>query len=463
MQKAIAKYGLAAHLALLAVAPLVLFPFCANATIAVVLLWLSLFGACWILLGPSVHTGEMLHDARRRVMRTVFRDPLFWAFLVVVVVAGLRALNTGIDMIYDYERREWSVTDPPLLFLPGSVSNCGLLPFAASVAAGVVVMGCRKAMGKSARMAFLLMASLFSGLAAAVAILLAAQGDKVVLAAFEHAPERLAGPGAGFAVYLMCATVAMFAAFERKWNKAMPLVMAAVAGNAAGLFAFLPPLEAVVFAGGALLVFLGVFVCAWRTLNGTGEFKLLVVFSISLVMGGLLVVSAVPEPVVAAKCNAIVEGVFLPQGFMDIRSRLSAAAFKAWSGSPWAGVGMGAFRFHLRFHLAQADWAVVPKHVIAVSDGWWQLVVERGIVGVALMALPFGFLLFTYFKRMVACIRQMAMPGPAVLLAPVALAAVAATAFFGSSPLRPEVLVAVGAAFAISANSFPKRRGKENG
>ena len=428
-----------------------------------VLLWLSLFGTCWVLLGPSVHTGEMLHDARRRVVHSIFHDPLFWAFVVLVLVAGLRALNTGIEMAYDYERREWMVSDPELLFVPGSFADCGLLPFATSVAACVVVVGCRQAMGRSARMAFLLVSSLFAGLAAIVALLLAANGDKVVLAAFEHAPERFIGPGAGFAVYSMFATVAMFAAFERKWIKSIPLVMVAAAGNAAGLFAFLPPLEAVVFAGADLLVFLGVFVCALRTLRGTGEFKLLVVFSISLVLGGLLVMALVPEALVEEKLTAVVDGRFLSPEFMDIRRRLSAAALKAWSGSPWAGVGVGAYRFQLRFCLAQADWAVVPKHIVAVSNGWWQLLVERGIVGVSLMALPFCFLLFTYLRRMVGSFRQLAMPGPSSLLAPLALGTAAAMALFGGSPLRPEVLVAVGAAFAISANSFPKRRVKKNG
>ena len=444
---------------MLAVAPLVLFPFCSNAELARVLLWLSLFGVCWLLLGPSVHTGEMLHDARRRVIRSTFRDPLFWAFLVVVVVSGLRALNTGIDLIYDYEQREWIVTDPSVLFLPGSVADCGFLPFSASLAAGIVVMGCRNAMGRSSRMAFMLISSLFSGLAAIVALYLASQGNRFLQAAFEHAPERLVGPGAGFAVYLMFATVAVFAAFERKWNKSVPFAMVAVAGNAAGLFAFLPPFEATVFAGAVLVVFLGVFVGAWRTLRGSREFKLLVVFSVSLVLGGLLVMALVPDAVTAAKLSAVMEGRFLSPEFMDVRRRLSAAAFKAWAGSPWAGIGVGGFRFQLRFCLAPADWAVVPKHVVAVSNGWWQLLMERGMVGTMLMALPFGFLIFTYFKRMAVCLGQMAMPGPSALLAPVAWAAVAVAALFGGSPLRPEVLTALGAALAISANSFPKRRG----
>ena len=47
MQKLISKYGLAAHLALLAVTPLFLSPFCAEATIAVAMMWMSAVGALW--------------------------------------------------------------------------------------------------------------------------------------------------------------------------------------------------------------------------------------------------------------------------------------------------------------------------------------------------------------------------------------------------------------------------------
>ena len=94
MQKAIAKYGLAAHLALLSVAPLLLFPFCTAPDIATVVLWFSLVGAWWIVLEPSLRGGEMLHDARRRVWRSIARDPLFWVLVVFAALAGIRALKT---------------------------------------------------------------------------------------------------------------------------------------------------------------------------------------------------------------------------------------------------------------------------------------------------------------------------------------------------------------------------------
>lgn len=76
MQTLITKYGLAAHLALLTVAPLFLFPFCGEGTITVVMLWLSGLAFIWILMEPSVLAGEVLHDARNRVSANMFRDPL---------------------------------------------------------------------------------------------------------------------------------------------------------------------------------------------------------------------------------------------------------------------------------------------------------------------------------------------------------------------------------------------------
>ena len=463
MQKAIAKYGLAAHLALLAVAPLFLFPFCGAPAIASVLLWLSLAGVWWILMEPSLRGGEMLHDARRRVWRAVGRDPLFWTFLVVVAITGVRALNTGIVMAYDFETRAWSVSSPALPILPGSHEDAGVLPFAAAVALGVVVTGCRHAVGRSARMAFLLVSSSLSGVAASLLILLASRGDKVVNAAIACGPGWLHYPGVSFALFLLCGTIALYGAFERGWNAAVLLVVFAVGGNVAGLFAFAPAFDAVVFAGAAVVLFVAVFAAACRSLRGSGEFRMLVVFSIALVLGALLVIAVLPDKVVAAKTAPIVAMDFLPADLLDRRRVLSAAAFKSWVKHPWAGVGMGAFQFNLRFNVAASDWALIPRGIAAVPNGWWQLLVERGIVGVVSVALPFGFMLFTYFRRAAGCVRARRLPGPTVLAAPLAIAALAATAFFDCSLLRVDVLVIAGAILAVSAKSFPKEMIRGNG
>ena len=458
MQKAIAKYGLAAHLALVAVAPLFLFPFFGDVAVAKALLWLSLPAAFWVVLEPSVRRGEMPHDARRRVARSIVHDPLFWTFLVVAAVAGFRALNTGIALAYDYETRTWDVSAPTLDVLPGSFASSGFLPFAAALAAMVVAIGCRHALGRSARMAFLLSASFLSGVAAAVALLLALRGNAVCAAAMADGVDTwLFRPGLAFALHLVGGTVALYAAFERGWTRAMPAAIIGLAGNAAGAFAFSSPLDAVEAAGVCLVVFLWVFFCAWRTLRGTNDFRLLVVFAVSVALGGLLAAATMPDAAVEAKLAAVTECDFLPSKFMEARRVLSSAAFKAWATQPWTGVGVGAFRFSLRLHFTPADWAVLPRGAVAVPNGWWQLLVERGIVGALLFALPLGLLAYAYLKRFVAGCAARTMPGPSVLLAPLALALAAASALFGCSQLRADVLVALGAMLAVSAKSFPRK------
>ena len=463
MQKAIAKYGLAAHLSLLAVAPLFLFPFFKASEIASVVLWLSLAGFWWILLEPSLRGGEMLHDARRRVATSIGRDPVFWVFLAAAAITGLRALNTGIAMEYDFENRLWSVSSPAVPLFPGVFSSSGTLPFAAVVALGVVVLGCRNAMGSSARMAFMLMASSLSGMAAVMLIALAGRGDAVACAFVTLDAASLHYPGVAFALYLLCGTIAMLAAFDRGWNAAVLLTAFSVGGNAAGMFVFAPALNVAAFAAAEILLFIFVFASACRILRGSGKFRLLVVFSMALVVGGLAVVAVLPDDVVAAKIEPFIRQSFVPAEMLERRGVLSSAAFRAWTAHPWVGVGIGAFQFSLRFGMSAADWAIVPRGTSAVPNGWWQMLVEHGIVGTLALVLPFGFLLFTYFRRAAGCVRAGRLPGPAVLLAPLSLAALCATAFFDCSLLRADVIVVVGAILAVSAKSFPREAFRANG
>ena len=134
MQKFIAKYGLAAHLAILAVAPLFLFPFCSDRVVAAALLWLSLLTGLWMLLGPSMYGGERLHDARRRVASDLLSDPLSWVLLAGIIFSGLRALNTGIAFRYNAETAVWYVSSATVPIFPGVVGSSGDLDFAVAVA-----------------------------------------------------------------------------------------------------------------------------------------------------------------------------------------------------------------------------------------------------------------------------------------------------------------------------------------
>ena len=463
MQKLIAKYGVAAHLAILAVAPLFLFPFYGEGTIATVLLWLAVPAQTWLLMEPSLRSGERLHDARRRVAWGLLTDPLLWVGLVLVVFTGIRALNTGIALAYDAETAKWVVNDARFPFFPGSVGSAGYLPFAGMVAMTVLLEGCRHSLGRSARMAFLLLVSTLSGLAALIAIFLAAQGNAAVLHLMKPSQTGYSFVGAVFALDFLASLAALVAAFERKWRLDMPLFPLAIGCTAAGAFAFAPAYVSCVFAIAGILLLVYAFFYSSRALPSSGEFKMLVVCGISLTLGGLAAVACLPEDVLADRLAAYRSFEFFGERFLSLREILTSVALKTWKSHIWIGTGVGSFPLDFRFGATAAGWAHVPGGVAMASNGWWQLLVERGVVGALALALPFGFLLVSYFVKMARGFGSHALPHPAGWLAPLGLAALCVTGTYDCSFLRPDVLMCAAALAAVSAQAFSKKKREDNG
>lgn len=462
MHQFLAKYGLAAHLALLAVAPLFLFPFCAASSVAVTLLWLTLLAAIWCALMPSVRGGERLHDARARVVSESARDPLFWASVALALVAGFRALNGGVRMAYDVEAAVWQLTTAAFPFYPGCTDGAGFLPFAVALALVVLFAAARHALGRSARQAFLLMAAAVAGLASVVFLVAAHLGHAGCARLFAFPGAGVSFAGIAFGLYFLGGVASLYAAFERKWMSATFLAPLSVGGTAVGAFAFAPPATAALFAVAALAVFGLSFVCAMRTLRRQAEFRLLVVFALALAMGGLLAGFLMPEAALSARLDAFAQRAFFPDGFWALRRTLSDLAFRAWKESPWIGTGLGSFGLDIRFQALPEDWAVIPRGQTAVPNGGWLLLAERGLVGAALYLLPFGFLLFTYARRLVAWARRVCLPHPAVLLLPLVLMTLGVGAFFDCSILRADVLLAACAELAIAAKAFPNLENHSN-
>ena len=463
MQKLIAKYGLAAHLAILAVAPFFLFPFVRETTCATVLIWLSLPVCLWVLLEPSVRFGEHLHDARRRVLRAILRDPLFWVSVALVLFTGIRALNTGVALVYDAETSHWRVSEANLPLIPGAVGSAGYLPFAAALAFTVLIQGCRHALGRSARMACLLFVSSLAGVAAVIAVFSLPYGCAGALSALEAEGDPWSFVGLAFGLAMLGGVIALVAAIEQHWNFALFLVTFAIGGNGAAFFAFSPVYLFVGLAGVELALLAYVLFFVHSTLRSSGAAKLLTVFGIALVLGGLLVAAVVPESAQLVRIRAIKSAWLFPKQFWAQRAVLSGVAFKSWVPCLWTGTGLGSFAFDFRFNVQPEDWVMFPRGSSSVPNGWWQALAERGLVGVVFIALPFCFLLFTYIRRMVRGLRAWELPHPACLLGFLVLALVVAEGFFDCSPIRADVLLVTGSLMSISASSFPRKRGQGNG
>ena len=447
MQKLITKYGLAAHLAFLAMAPLFLSP--------VYVLWLSLLGVTWLVMEPSRIGDEMLHDARYRVFSQFMRDPLFWMLLLIVVYTGARWLNGGVGMAYDAESGSWFLRGPAVPWFPGSALAAGGSEFAVSIVLFVVVSGCRVALGKSARQAFLFILSVLTGLMALVMAYLYYDGLAIVrsLAVFEvRTPIHV---GMVFGLGTLAATATMIYAFERAWRTAIFMLMLAFAANLAGLLVFAPVWTVAAFLVAEVLLFLFSFVYAKLSIGESNEFKFLVSIGLGLALAGVTAVSVVSEKPLLAKAEAVqAKKIFSPE-YQSASATLSKVSQRAWKAHPWIGTGIGAFTHGIRFFAQDEDWKTIQPDQAYALNGYWQVLVERGIVGAFVMLCPLAFLLFTYFRRLVSgvCCR---LPPPSAWLGLLALPVVLVLTAADCSFFYPGVPVLMAAILAISANSFPK-------
>ena len=464
VQKLIAKYGLAAHLAILAVAPLVLFPFCSERVVATVLLWLSLLVGIWMILEPSVHGGERLHDARHRVASRIFLDPLTWVLLAVVLFSGFRALNAGIAFKYNAETAVWYVSSAAVPVFPGVVGSSGDLDFAVAVAFLVLVQSCRHSVGRLARMAFLLMAAALAGLAAIVSLWAFREGFPVA-GSFSPSPvsDNCSFAGFPFGLYMIGGLVSLAAIFENKWNMAVLLVLLGVSGAGAGMFAFAPEYQILAFFVAVLVVLLYVAFYLYWTMRSSSEFKFLVIAGISLALGGLTAVFFLPSNVLGGRIASFESLSFFSGRYWEIRRLLSDVAFRTWTSNLWIGTGLGSFSLDFRFVAKPEDWLLLPRNVTALANGWWFVLVERGVVGFVFLTLPFGFLLVSYARRLIGSLPWMRIPHPTALLLPLVLVLFVGGAFLDCSAFRADALLVMGPLAAISATAFSGRKRGEHG
>lgn len=396
MQKLISKYGLAAHLAFLAVAPLFLFPFFAPAQVAAAELWLCVIGFVWTLMEPSRRNDEMLHDARVRVARTMVRDPLFWIMLVLLVFAAIRWANGGVALKCDFNGGApfWFLQEPACKFMPGSVSGAGYPAFVAALTAFVLVQGCGNALGKAARISFLFTCSVLAGIAALVAIVLCEFGNETTIRAVWCADMKAASfVGTAFGLHLVAGVAALFGAFELRWNRQILLLVFSIGGNLSGLFFFAPTFVGLIFVGAALVALLISLGYAALKLGASATGKCVAILFITLLIPVLVVMgvfflgeksdAGIASLVRTAKTTRNIDqvpaetpemaqstmylastnrlafasgGPIFPRYFSERRAALSGVASRIWKEHPWLGTGLGSYKLALRFSATPEDW-----------------------------------------------------------------------------------------------------------
>ena len=453
----VSKYATAAHLALMTVAPLFLFPFYGEGEIAKVLLWLSLLGAVWVVMSPSVKDGELPHTARTRFISEVVADPLFWFSVVLVAFAAIRALNGGVAFAYNAETYTWSLTLPKAEILPGCVDGAGFLPFSMSVALLVLLQGFRHALDRSAVLMYLVSTTVLSGLSALVLIALISYGSKDVLSLADCSYLVPSFVGTAYGIHFLGGLAVLFCFIEFNMVVMELLMVISLVATAVVLTIFSPPLTLAVIAVTFIVVVVLSFVLIGRALAGACSLRctLAVLILLFAVVSPFLFVGATAA--LPARRDAILALQFLPAGFADARSVLSDIAFRVWKSHPWLGSGLGSFPLDIKFLATPENWSVISPLQTASTCGWWQLFAERGIIGTLMLVITCGFLVWAYVRKLVLSFsvrrfRSVHFIGPLVMFSLIALA------FVDCSFLRVDVLLAAAAAMALSTAAMPEDR-----
>ena len=448
MQKFLSKYALAAHLALLAVAPLLLFPFFGPSETAVVLIWMSLMTGFWLFLEPSRRVNEYLYHARRRVFKSVFADPLFWLFFLFVVIAVVRWLNDGISLVFDLSGDEWNwvVTTPGIPWLPGSSGDAGFFALATLLAVTTSVLACRHALGKSARTMVVFLSSFFAAIAALVAIYRLGAAS---------APDG-SFAGSAFGIFFLASVAALAGMFEAGWNRAFLLFSFAIGGTFIGLWYFAPAFVVAFYSIAGVVSALVVAVYVAVTKGVSAFFKVVVALIIAAAIPLAIIKMYAPEGLIASK-SAILSFNYFSADYHETRKAYVDLTAGVWrDGNIWHGAGVGYLPLFIEKTMVESDW------VSHIPHGWWQLLAERGFIGLGMFVLPFAVLLFLLVRRFVANgVKKVFWPF--FVLGVSAVSVVICEGFYDVSFMRADVLIPSAVFFTLSVSSIPpKRSGKDN-
>ena len=462
----VSKYGLATHLALAAALPAALAQFISPGALACVVLWTSLLALIWMLLEPSVFSGETVSSARWRVVVGILRDPLAWFLLAAALFAFSRWLNSGVKLAFDPEAAAWAVKESAVTFLPASSGVAGFLPMALTVAAMPVVLGVKHALGRNARLWFGICLGAISSAGALAASICAGLDIQPFKAAATATFGAVSFHGSMYALFLPVSVACGIEAEERGMTKSRLVFAWSVAGNALGAYMFLPPLLSIPYLLVAAVIAAVALVLAKQRVGAAAMAR-----AASMLMFGVIaavfVFIVLPSPEVqAAKSEGLeVDKAFSP-ALSDRNEALRRIAKAMWLEHPWSGVGVGAFGLQAPFHAAKDDWTVLPPEPKDGSNGYYTLVAERGIVGCLMWAGGLALLCWFWISRLIGAFmwqkeqdegRSFMLNMPAVAwTGPFVLAACAADAWFSSGfPLAP-LAACVMAAMPLAAAAFPK-------
>lgn len=459
MQKLISKYAVAAHLAFIAVSPLVLLPFFGSEAIANAILYLTLFGAVWVVMEPSRRKGEHLHNARERSAREIFADPLLWAVSFFVLLAAVRWLNSGIELAFNPENFEWYAKDPCVAILPSCVNGSGKIEFACALGALVIIMGIRHSTGRSARVAFLFIGCVIAAIASIVSVKCVDFGNTQSLYSIGCDYLAPSWPGTIFGFWMLAGVVALSGAIADDW-KGLGLVFAfAIGGAGLGLFAFAPIATIAIFAIALSITILVSFGWVVGQKKGLGAFKFFGMTIVAIACGVILAMTMLPDALISQKIDSAMALEVFPEEFLKNRETLSSIAARVFKENLWIGTGLGTFQIDVRLNASRADLSVLPavKTIVNAMNGWLNLAAERGLVGIVAFLIPVVMLIVSFIVKIPGAVfKTVFIPG--ALLPFISLIVAILVGFYDTSLFSSSGIMAIAAFLALASVSIPQSK-----
>ena len=464
----ISKYGLATHLALAAALPAALAQFVSGSAFSVAMFWVSLSAVLWMLMEPSVLSGETVSGARARVISHVIRDPLSWFVVVAILFAFIRWLNNGVRLAFDAETSIWAVKEAGFSFLPSSTGSEGLFPMALAFSMGVVVIGVKHALGRNARLWFGIAAGAISAIGAVAAAVCAAMAMEPFRSSALSGFGTPSFYGSMYALFLPMTIACGIQAEECGMTKSRLVFAWAVAGNGVGAYLFLPGILSMVYlAISALIAAIALAVLKIRS-GAAAAARAAAMLAFGVVLAVFTSILPSFDEVQKSKAEGLdVEKAF-PPALTDRNEALFRITKAIWLEHPWGGAGIGAFVLQAPFVAGKEDWTVLPPQPSIGPNGFLTLIAERGIVGACLWLLGFSLLLQFWFARLIGSFAWQKFQDegrswflnvpPVVWTGPLVLLLFLADAFFSSGFPLTALAACVAATLPLAAASFPKMK-----
>lgn len=468
MHKFASKYALAAHLSLLTVAPLVLLPYCSVFQTATAMLWVALVVSIWVFAAPSVLSSESVNASRKRVLKGVKRDPLFWFSLAIVAFTALRWLNSGIETIYDFNILDWKVKEASLEFLPSAVKGSGYLEFSFAVSLAVLFVGTRHSMGRKARFFYVCFTCFLAAVAALAQLVIWNLGDPLLAA---KAACDLVSPsfiGTVYGVFAIASLFSIAISYENKWALLAFLSTLSAVPLTASAFLFSTPITIAFMAVAFLLSFIVLFPYVFINFHSSKIFKCVFSFAVSVVSTTLLLMSIAEGEFLLQKISFFSDWQFFSKEILTKKEVLSAASFKIWLENMWLGCGLDSFKLELPFAISNEAREFISPNQTAPLSGWWLLLAERGIIGSLVFLTVLVFLVFSLFYRFIKAVKHSLTPDGEdlkhsvsfVFYLPIIIAMfLTACTFFEVSSWRIDMLLPVCGFFVVGARSVRNAAG----